>query len=73
MRNACPPTERRPAEGDRVLVKPFRLRRQRQVVHARAARTHPDDGDVVRVATVILDVVLNPSKDHDNSNVVIFI
>ncbi len=66
MRNACPPTEGRPAEGNRVLVKSFRLRRQRQVVHTRAARAHPDDGDVVRVAAVIFDVVLNPSKDHDN-------
>ena len=61
MRDVGPPAQGRATERDRVLVEALGHGRHGQVVNARTSGTHPEDGDVIRVASEALDVVVDPS------------
>lgn len=62
VRDVSPPTEGRPTERDGVLVETLRQGRHGQVMDAGPACTHSEYCDVICVAPVVFDVVLNPSS-----------
>ncbi len=61
MGYVCPPAKCRPAQGDGVLVEALSHRGQGEVVDAGAPGTHPNNGDVIRITPVTLDIILDPS------------
>ena len=70
MRYVCPPAKCRPAQGDGVLVEALSHRGQGEVVDAGTPGTHPNNGDVIRITPVTLDIILDPSANPNLKKII---